>query len=62
MCLKSTLIAFEAHLTEIAIRLENFAKELLKGVLKLKTVLRLKLKFGAFRKQLYNSTRMPHED
>ena len=33
---KSTLMAFKAHLTEIAIRLENFAKELLKGVLKAK--------------------------
>ena len=34
---KSTLITFKAHLTEIAIRLENFAKELLKGVLTTKT-------------------------
>ena len=52
---KRNLITFKAHLTEIAIRLENFAKELLKGVLKAKTVLRQKLKVRAFRKQLYNS-------
>ena len=39
---KSTLMAFKAHLTEIAIRLENFAKELLKGVLKAKNCFKAK--------------------
>ena len=39
---KRNLITFKAHLTEIAIRLENFAKELLKGVLKAKNSFKAK--------------------
>ena len=39
---KRNLITFKAHLTEIAIHLENFAKELLKGVLKAKNSFKAK--------------------
>ena len=42
------LIAFKAHLTEIAILSENFAKELLKGVLKAKIGFKAKTENWSF--------------